>query len=398
MNVFDTHAKIVGDYARYIRSFINIADPAIRQTVDAALAEGKLWPEPLLQFNPAYEMAGSVAEIVRTGALHGATTDIFKGYSLYRHQLEAIRLGIASQDFVVTSGTGSGKSLTYIGSIFHRLLTSPQSSGVTAVVVYPMNALINSQTNEFRIYKENYEHATRNSFPITFGQYTGQEREEVRDKLREHPPQVLLTNYMMLELLLTRVRERPIRDAIYGNLRYLVFDELHTYRGRQGADVAMLIRRIAAQCKQQYAGLALLRPCSGVRSALNRWSPRRSTAHLSTRVRFPPAQLLARRSVPESTPDTTRRSSGHTRLPSGSKTASRWRSARAASYAAGHCGSVRSSLRSRRTQGQRATSEQRVTLHDPSFQAAPVHSPDRCRLHDAGSRREPFHHSRARNL
>ena len=55
MNVFDTHAKIVGDYASYIRSFINIADPTIRETVDVALAEGKLWPEPLLQFNPAYE-------------------------------------------------------------------------------------------------------------------------------------------------------------------------------------------------------------------------------------------------------------------------------------------------------------------------------------------------------
>ena len=68
--------------------------------------------------------------------------------------------------------------------------------------------------------------------------------------MRENPPQVLLTNYMMLELLLTRLQERPIRDAIYENLRFLVFDELHTYRGRQGADVAMLIRRIRAQCKQ----------------------------------------------------------------------------------------------------------------------------------------------------
>ena len=68
--------------------------------------------------------------------------------------------------------------------------------------------------------------------------------------MREHPPQILLTNYMMLELLLTRLRERPIRDGIYENLRFLVFDELHTYRGRQGADVAMLIRRIRAQCGQ----------------------------------------------------------------------------------------------------------------------------------------------------
>ena len=68
--------------------------------------------------------------------------------------------------------------------------------------------------------------------------------------MRQTPPKVLLTNFMMLELLLTRVQERVIRDAIYENLRFLVFDELHTYRGRQGADVALLIRRIKAQCKQ----------------------------------------------------------------------------------------------------------------------------------------------------
>lgn len=56
--------------------------------------------------------------------------------------------------------------------------------------------------------------------------------------MRENPPQILLTNYMMLELLLTRIRERSIRDGIYENLGFLVFDELHTYRGRQGADIA----------------------------------------------------------------------------------------------------------------------------------------------------------------
>src|SRR3989344_118322 len=227
MNVFETHSKIVGDYASYIRSFINIADPAIREAVEAALDEGKLWPQPLLQFNPSYETVGGIGTVAAGGVLHGATADIFKGYSLYRHQLEAIKLGTAGQDFVVTSGTGSGKSLTYIASIFHRLLTEPGSKGGTAVVVYPMNALINSQTNEFKTYKENYEKSTGKAFPISFGQYTGQEKEERRIAMRENPPQILLTNYMMLELLLTRVQERPIRDAIYENLRYLVFDELH---------------------------------------------------------------------------------------------------------------------------------------------------------------------------
>lgn len=251
MNVFDTHSRIVGDYASYIRSFLNIADDAIRAKVEEELAAGKLWPEPLLQFNPSFQMTGSVTELVRTCALHADIGDIFKGYTLYRHQSDAIRLGVAGKDFVVTSGTGSGKSLTYIGSIFHHLLTNKGAPGIAAVVVYPMNALINSQFEEFTRYQENYTKNTGKAFPISFGQYTGQEKEEERQKLRETPPQILLTNYMMLELLLTRVQERSMRAAIYDNLRFLVFDEFHTYRGRQGADVAILIRRIQAQCAQR---------------------------------------------------------------------------------------------------------------------------------------------------
>ena len=250
MNVFQTHAGIIGDYSSYIRSFISIADPEIRNVVNRELSRGKLWPEPLLQFNPSFEMFGSLDDLVKAGTLHPDIRDIFKGYKLYHHQVEAIRLGTSGQDFIVTSGTGSGKSLTYIGSIFHHLLSNPTAKGVTAVVVYPMNALINSQYEEFTRYKKNYEDSTGKEFPITFGQYTGQEGEDTRAKMRENPPQILLTNYMMLELLLTRTRERSIRNGIYENLRFLVFDELHTYRGRQGADVAILIRRIRANCSQ----------------------------------------------------------------------------------------------------------------------------------------------------
>ena len=250
MNVFDTHRQIVDDYAQYIRSFINISDPEIAREVEVSLSERRLWPQPLLQFNPAYEQVGTVEKVIASGLLHDDVRHIFDGYSLYRHQCEAIELGVGGTDFVVTSGTGSGKSLTYIGTIFNHLLANRGAKGVAAVIVYPMNALINSQTNEFNTYKDNYERSTGRDFPITFGQYTGQEKEERRQAMRQDPPQVLLTNYMMLELLLTRVQERSIRDAIFENLRHLVFDELHTYRGRQGADVSMLIRRIQSQCKQ----------------------------------------------------------------------------------------------------------------------------------------------------
>lgn len=249
MNVFEVHRKVISDYEHYIRSFITISDPEIKKVVDAELSTGKLWSEPLLQFNPAFRAAGNVADLASSGVIHREVGDIFTGYSLYQHQLEAIRLGTAGKDFVVTSGTGSGKSLTYIGTIFSHLLNNPGCKGVVAVVVYPLNALINSQTDEFKKYQENFNKATGREFPISFGQYTGQEDESKREKMRSEPPQILLTNYMMLELLLTRLQERSIRNAIYENLRHLVFDELHTYRGRQGADVAMLIRRIRAQCR-----------------------------------------------------------------------------------------------------------------------------------------------------
>ena len=249
MNVFEVHRSIIDDYSRYIRSFIRIEDDEIRNVVEDELGKGKLWPEPLLQFNPAFKSAGKVADLAKANVLHPDVGDIFTDYSLWKHQLDAIQLGSAGKDFIVTSGTGSGKSLTYIGTIFSQLLANPGSQGVVAVVVYPLNALINSQTDELNRYADNFIRARGATFPISYGQYTGQEEEGPRERMRQAPPQILLTNYMMLELLLTRVQERSIRDAIYHNLRYLVFDELHTYRGRQGADVAMLIRRIRAKCR-----------------------------------------------------------------------------------------------------------------------------------------------------
>jgi hypothetical protein len=160
-----------------------------------------------------------------------------------------MRLGAKPRSFVVTSGTGSGKSLTYLGSIFNHLFRSGSGQGVQAILVYPMNALINSQAEELKKLSDAYESATGSEFPLRYAAYPGQTNSEVRKQILESPPDILLTNYMMLELLLTRHGEQAIRDSIYSSLRFLVFDELHTYRGRQGADVGMLIRRIRGCCK-----------------------------------------------------------------------------------------------------------------------------------------------------
>ncbi len=252
MNAFEAHKRIVDTYATYIKSFIDIKDDRIRSRVEEELNSGKLWPDPLIQFNPAYLPGTELKALVDAGVLHKELANVFQQYKLYRHQEEALRLGCTDKDFVVTSGTGSGKSLTFLGTIFHRILTENNGHiGVQAVIVYPMNALINSQTKEIEGYRQSYEKYTGSPFPFTFEQYTGQESKEKKQSIRENPPDIILTNYMMLELLLTRSEDAGLRESIVQNLSTLVFDELHTYRGRQGSDIAILIRRLRAIAKKQ---------------------------------------------------------------------------------------------------------------------------------------------------
>ena len=245
MDIFKLHSDIISDYASFVKGFINIADEQINKKVQKELNSGALWPAPLLQLSPAFESGTSIAEFVKHGVLHPKCAELFclgKGTDrrplpLYRHQAEAIRAASRGENYVLTTGTGSGKSLSFIIPITSAILRAKDSGhdrGIKAVIVYPMNALANSQTEELRKFLEGSD--------VRYQRYTGQEDEATRREIRNNPPNIILTNYMMLELLLTRGSERKIVEAFKG-LRFLVFDELHTYRGRQGADVAMLIRR-----------------------------------------------------------------------------------------------------------------------------------------------------------
>lgn len=251
MNIFKVHNQIISDYKSYIESFLFIKDDRIKVVVDKELEAGKLWPEPLIQFNPTFEKGTSIEQLTKDNIIDSSLNDVFKGFDLYRHQVEAIKKGVEGKSFIVTSGTGSGKSLTFLATIFSDLLKYEYTSGIKAILVYPMNALINSQGNEIEKYAENYFKQTGKKFPITFEKYTGQEASKERIEVRDNPPDILLTNYMMLELMMTRASERTMRESIFKNLKYLVFDELHTYRGRQGADVSLLNRRIHASSSNE---------------------------------------------------------------------------------------------------------------------------------------------------
>ena len=251
MDVFDLRNRLISDYQRYTRSFIKIRDPRISEFVDGILGAEGFWPEPLLQLNPTFRPGGTIDDLVELGILHRECSSIFrigksdtdhhgKQLLLHQHQREAILKAREGRSYVLTTGTGSGKSLAYIVPIVDHVLRRGTGRGIQAIVVYPMNALANSQSEELgKFIDRGYPEGQS---LVRFARYTGQERGEAREAIRSNPPDILLTNYMMLELLLTRSEDRELVRAAQG-IRFLVFDELHTYRGRQGADVAMLIRR-----------------------------------------------------------------------------------------------------------------------------------------------------------
>jgi ATP-dependent helicase YprA (DUF1998 family) len=237
MDVFRLRDRLVEEYSDYIRSFIQISDDRIREKVRQELESGALWPEPLIQLNPAFEPGATIDEMVDEGTLHPECKRIFrihkgrgsegdskgKSLRLHRHQEEAIRAAATGDNYVLTTGTGSGKSLAYIVPIVDHVLREGSGKGIQAIVVYPMNALANSQIGELEKFLQ-YGYETSGP-PVRFARYTGQEDEDERREIIAEPPDILLTNYVMLELILTRrdyLQEQKLVEAARG-LRFLVF-------------------------------------------------------------------------------------------------------------------------------------------------------------------------------
>ena len=270
MDVFGIHADLVSEYEDFTKGGTVIRDARIDGFVTDDLAAKSQWPDPWLSLNPFFADGGQVTDLVRDGVLHPRCAEIFQAgkkefsrrpdgrpLTFHRHQREAIEAAQAGDSYVLTTGTGSGKSLAYIVPIVDRVLKERQAAGanmggrVRAIVVYPMNALANSQLRELEKYLRHGFGVGRE--PVTFARYTGQESDEQRRELRRNPPDILLTNYVMLELMLTRPDDRSSLIRMAEGLQFLVFDELHTYRGRQGADVAFLIRRVREACRASAA-------------------------------------------------------------------------------------------------------------------------------------------------
>ena len=262
-DIFAVHQRLIGDYRDFTEGAAVIRDDRIAKFMDEDLDAKSQWPDPWLSLNPFFADGGSVTDLVGEDLLHPDCARIFqvgktedgmtcdgRPIRFYRHQRDAIRAALGGGSYVLTTGTGSGKSLSYIVPIVDRVLRARAAGDhgrrVRAIIVYPMNALANSQHGELKKYL--LDGFGPGGELVTFARYTGQESQADRDRIRANPPDILLTNYVMLELMLTRPDDRRSLIRMAGGLEFLVFDELHTYRGRQGADVALLIRRVKDAC------------------------------------------------------------------------------------------------------------------------------------------------------
>lgn len=279
-NPIETARKVEESYREYIATTIHFADADLQSQLEEILRKpGYLAKGPFLEAAPPYRKDKTVTELVGEGVLcesmlklGGGDADNFDpDRPLYVHQVRAIRKAVAGRNYVVSTGTGSGKTECFLLPILNDILKEFEkrgpSDGVRAMILYPMNALANDQLKRLRLLLKGID--------ITFGRYTGdtEERESKaltkwkeenpgqtklpneiisREKIRKEPPNILLTNYSMLEYLLLRPEDAPLfGKAFGGNWRHIAIDEAHVYSGALGTEIAYLLRRLKARIESE---------------------------------------------------------------------------------------------------------------------------------------------------
>lgn len=189
------------------------------------------------------------------------TTIIPKSFAPYKHQYECWKTALnCKKSFVVTSGTGSGKTECFMVPILQDLAFEQdpvRGSGVEALFLYPLNALMEDQRERINNFIKFSENGNCNH-PIKFAVFNGStahtysdaipklEHELVsRDTIRQEKPSILFTNPSMLEYMLLRKKDKPLFSD---SLKWIVIDEAHTYSGSAGAELALLLRRVLKAC------------------------------------------------------------------------------------------------------------------------------------------------------
>ena len=237
----------------FLKTTFPVSTPFFHGIIDRLLEkDGELFRGPYI----------SVKLPFQTGSIE---PDFFRSIPLsfvpYLHQVNAFKRigGDTPQSTIVATGTGSGKTECFMYPILDYCYLHRGEQGIKAIIIYPMNALATDQAK--RIAREIHNNSNLRNQVIA-GLFIGQSDDNAamvmteesvitnKDTLRLKPPDILLTNYKMLDYLLIRPKDYPLwKENNPEALRYLVVDELHTFDGAQGTDLACLIRRLKERLK-----------------------------------------------------------------------------------------------------------------------------------------------------
>lgn len=250
--------NVLDEYQDHLRTEFRARDPRLQAALAAAMERPHfLAQEPFYQAHRPFRAGEPWSALGLDARLARAVEKTTGSKTAYFHQSEAIShlRGRPGGPLVVTTGTGSGKTESFLLPVLQNAIEDAvafQGSGLTALLVYPMNALANDQ--ERRIGE--FLAASGYEGVVQVARYDRRTDEAERDKLRRAPPHLLLTNYMMLEYLLVRPADR---EALFANhrCRFLVLDEVHTYRGSLGTNIALLLRRLRAHLERARQDWAL---------------------------------------------------------------------------------------------------------------------------------------------
>ncbi|MFV9505159.1 MAG: DEAD/DEAH box helicase [Oscillochloridaceae bacterium umkhey_bin13] len=242
-----TLERVTNEYRSYLQSEFRAKDPTLKAALDTALTQPRfLAQDPFYQAHRPFRAGLPWTALGLDPSLARVMARRAGSARAYQHQATAIQTLLAPEptSVVVTTGTGSGKTEAFLLPVVQNAITDATTfrrPGLTAILIYPMNALANDQYERIRAYLE--EAGWTSSVEVA--QYDRSTTQQRRRELRERPPHILLTNYVMLEYLLVRPADR---DAIFANhrCRFLVLDEVHTYRGTLGSNIALLVRRLRA--------------------------------------------------------------------------------------------------------------------------------------------------------
>ncbi len=263
-------AELTRKYYRYLKTIFQFQDQDYQAQFEAQLSgSDTLAAGPYLDVTDSFEKGKCIEELISDSTLSAGFRDLSLPLTrpMYLHQIHALSKLQHGHNLIVSTGTGSGKTESFLIPILDSLLKEKEAGtlcpGVRALLIYPMNALANDQTERLRSLLANCP-------DITFGSYTGQTKAHYqdaltnylqlndnakplpnelicRDQMKETPPHLLITNYAMLEYLMLRPADNIFFDSEHAPFwKYIVLDEAHVYKGGSGIEVSMLLRRLKA--------------------------------------------------------------------------------------------------------------------------------------------------------